>query len=111
MIRPPEGTPNDLKLWCKYGIAGAEAAIRPAHNTSFRLMGENVLFGPAGQIEPGARRQKFECRLRQRRPPLTRQHRIEALAQRMQVQDIGGGIAQLLVGEQRCAPIRALLLF
>jgi hypothetical protein len=73
-------------------------------------MCEDVLLRPPFQVKQDARREKLERGLRQLGSPLTRKHCIEPGAQRVQVQNVGGGIAQLLVGQGRRAPIRALLL-
>ena len=58
-------------------------------------MRENVAFFPTLQIEPGARRQEFEAGFRQGSTILARQHGVELVTQRMQMQHIGGGISQL----------------
>ena len=55
-------------------------------------------------------RQEVESGSRQLGAALARQHRVEPGAQRVQMQHVGGGILQLLVGQVRRAPIRALLL-
>ena len=51
-------------------------------------MGENVLGFPALQIELCPCRQEAKAGLRQSKPAFAREHRVEAFAQRMQVQDI-----------------------
>src|SRR4051795_13708032 len=57
-----------------------------------KLMCENVLLGPAFQVEQGARRQEIEAALRQFGAPLARQHLVESGAQRMQIAHIPRGV-------------------
>src|SRR5579862_7531326 len=74
------------------------------------LMREDVLLRPAFEIKQSACRQEIKAAARQFGAVLARQHHVESRAQRVQVQDVGGGIAQLLVSQRGRAPIRALLL-
>ena len=62
-------------------------------------MREDVLLRPAFEIKQGARRQEIKAPARQFGAMFTRQHQIESGAQRMQVENVGGGVAQLLVGQ------------
>src|SRR5512138_578617 len=73
-------------------------------------MGKNILELPALQVEYGARGQEAEAGLGELRAPLPRQHRIELLAQRMQVQHVGGGVGKLRLAEAVSAPVARLLL-
>ena len=84
---------------------------RPVHRRASpkHSMRENVLLGPAFQVKQSACRQEIEAAARQLGASLARQHRIESRPQRVQVQHVGGGIAQLLLGQRRRAPVRALL--
>src|SRR5579862_281281 len=76
-----------------------------------RSVCEDVLLRPPFEVKQDTRRQEPERGLRQLGSPLSREHRVEPDAQRVQMKDIGRGVAQLLVGQRRRAPIRALLLF
>lgn len=58
-------------------------------------MGENVGFFPAQQIKPGPGRQKFEAGLRVGLTVITPEPLCQFTGQRMQVQNIGGGIFEL----------------
>ena len=73
-------------------------------------MREDVLLRPPFEVKQDTRRQEPETGLRQFGSPFTREHRVKPGAQRVQMQNIGRGVAQLLVGQRRRAPIRALLL-
>ena len=73
-------------------------------------MCKDILGVPAPQVELGPRRQKFEAGLRQFEPALAGQHRIEAFAQSMQVQHIGGGLSELRLAQALRAPVARLLL-
>src|SRR5437763_15247621 len=74
-------------------------------------MREDVFRRPAGEIEKRARRQKFEAGGGNGAAPLALQHGIELGAQGMQVKNVRGSIAQLLVAEFGGAPVGGLLLF
>src|SRR5690348_4980756 len=74
------------------------------------LMGEDVLGAPAAEIEQRPARQEVEAGLRQGGAALARQHFVEPVFQGMEMQHVGGGVAELLVAELGCAPIRGLLL-
>src|SRR5712691_2818299 len=82
----------------------------PPHTPETALMREDVLLRPAGQIKQGACRQEIKAAAGQVGAPLARQHRVESRPQRVQVQHVRGGIAQLLFGQRRRPPVRALLL-
>lgn len=73
-------------------------------------MGEQVHVRPSHQIEPRPRREKIEACLRQFESVLAPEHGIESLAQRMKMQDIGGGISELSLGKRLCPPIGRLAL-
>jgi len=73
-------------------------------------MREDVFELPAAEIEPRPRRQEIETGLRKFGAPLAREHRVEALAQRVQVQDVGSGISELRFIELLRAPVARLLL-
>src|SRR5258707_2934253 len=76
----------------------------------YTLMREDVLLRPALKIKQCACRQEIKAGTRQLAARLARQHRIESGTQRMEMQYVGGGIAQLFFGQGICSPIRALLL-
>src|SRR4051812_38789055 len=73
-------------------------------------MRENVLRGPTGEIEPGAGRKEPEARRRELRAALARQHRVELLLQRMQVEHVVGRVGDLRLGQAFGAPVGELLL-
>src|SRR6478735_4612892 len=73
-------------------------------------VGENIGLAPAHDVEPYPRRQESETFDRQRQPPLALQHHIELVADRMEMQHVGGGVGELGLAELRRAPIRGLLL-
>src|ERR1700722_10953704 len=89
---------------------GARPAGMPVKSSCGSRMRENILGVPALQIEPRPRRQKFETGLRQPEAALAGEHGIEALAQRMQMQDIGSCIGQLRLAEALRTPVARLLL-
>ena len=63
-------------------------------------MREDVLLRPALEIKQNAMRQEIEAGSGPARvASLARQHRVESGAQRVQVQHVGGGVAQLLFGQ------------
>ena len=68
--------------------------------------------GPAKprQIELGADRQEGEAGKRELEPPFAREHRVESLPERVEVENVGGGIAELLLRQRGGAPIGGLLL-
>src|ERR1700693_2923020 len=74
-------------------------------------MRKHVFLAPAGKVEFGAGGQEAETGRRKLAAPLARQPRVEALLERMQVDDIGGGIGELRLAQRFRRPIRALLLF
>ena len=69
-------------------VGGSTVALR---------MGENVLGFPALQIEPGPRREESETGLRQFQAAFAREHRVEAFAQRVQMQNVGGRVCELRI--------------
>src|ERR1700730_3679745 len=71
---------------------------------------EYVRIRPAAKVELDPRRQEAETGLRQGSPIFPGQHLIEPFLQRMQVQNVGGGIGELGVSELRGTPIGTLLL-
>ena len=72
-------------------------------------MREDVLLGPAGQVELGPDRQEIEAGLRQFHPAFPGQHRIQLGPHCMQVQHVAGGIVHLRLGELLGTPVRTLL--
>src|ERR1700752_4256250 len=55
-------------------------------------MSENVVVLPALQIEPGPGGEELEAGLRQSLAALAREHGVELLAQRVEMQHVGGRI-------------------
>src|SRR3954447_21658325 len=62
-------------------------------------MGENVLLGPAGQIEQGALGQEVEAGLSEAGAALAREPFVELLPERMEIADVGRGIILLRVAQ------------
>src|SRR5665213_3937766 len=85
------------------GIPRGRGAAAPS-------MCEDVLLRPPLQVKQDARRKKVESGAGEVGAPFALQHHVELGAQRVQVQHVGRRILQLLIGERRRAPIRALLL-
>ena len=73
-------------------------------------MGEDIVLGKSREIEPRPYRQELERRLRELRPPLARQHRIQPILDGMQMQHVMRRVCHLLLGQLRGPPIRALLM-
>src|SRR5262249_4114665 len=71
---------------------------------------ENVHLRPAGEVEARARGQELEGGLRQLGAALASQQLVELGHQRVQVQDVGGGVGELLVAQAVGAPVGTLLL-
>src|SRR5690349_14091698 len=84
---------------------------RSASSHKQKSMREDVLFRPAAEIELDPCPQEPETGLRQRSTIFAGQHLVEPLLQRVQMQDVGGGIGELGVGQIRGAPVGTLLLF
>src|SRR5207302_10194830 len=80
----------------------ATAALSPLALRSTprdRSVREDVLLRPALKVKQGACRQEVEAGPRQLGASFARQHRVEPRPQRVQVQDVRGGITQLLLGQ------------
>lgn len=73
-------------------------------------MSEDIQLGPARKVKLGAGRQEIETGLGQRLAIFPFKPLIECISQSMQVEDVGGGVIELLLGQFLAAPIGALLL-
>src|SRR3546814_1989670 len=93
---------SDLTLPCKVRW-GPDQGCLP-------LMGKDVDFLPAGNVERGARGQELEAGPCQALAALARQHDIQLGAQVVQMQDVGGSIGELFRSQLGGAPVRRLLL-
>src|SRR5689334_13046910 len=82
---------------------------RPVGEAS-AIVGEDVLLGPAGDVEQGAGREEVEAGLRQFRALLAPEPLVELLLQGVQVADIACRIVALRVGKVVGAPVAGLLL-
>jgi len=71
---------------------------------------KDILIRPAGKVELHPLGQKAEAGRRQFRAALARQHRIEPVLERVQVQDVGCRIGHLRVAKFLGTPVRQLLL-
>src|SRR4051812_41460612 len=74
-------------------------------------MRENVLLGPAGDVEQSARREEIETGLGERHPALAVEPLVEFGFQRMQVTHVARCIIALRIRQLVGTPIAALLLF
>src|SRR3546814_14064357 len=74
------------------------------------LMGKDVDFLPAGNVERGARGQELEAGPCQALAALAPQHDTQLGAQVGQMQDVAGGIGELVRTQRRGAPARRLQL-
>src|SRR2546421_624567 len=86
------------------------ASARRQRTGKWLRMRENVLGGPAGEIEPGANREELEARGGKFRPAFPRQHDVELALERMQVEHIVGRVSDLRLGQGFAAPVGGLLL-
>src|SRR5260221_3267232 len=89
--------------------AEASLKVNEAADTGASVR-EDVLDAPATEIEQRPGRQEIEAGLGEHLAPLARQHGVELRLERMEVEHVRRGVAQLLVGELGGAPIRGLLL-
>src|ERR1700675_4957623 len=71
---------------------------------------ENVSVFIPDEIEKGPRGQKSKTSNGELLAFLADQHLVELRLERVQMENIGGGVALLLVGQSRRTPIRGLLL-
>src|SRR4051812_26487978 len=74
------------------------------------IVRENVLFGPAGDIEQRPRGEEVEASLGERHPVLSLEPLVEYLFQGVEVADIARRIVALGVAELVGAPVAGLLL-
>src|SRR6185369_8257660 len=74
------------------------------------VMGENVLFGPARNIEQRARRKEVETGAGKGRALLALEPLVELFLERMEITDIARRIFALSVRELVGAPVAGLLL-
>src|SRR5690242_10987727 len=74
------------------------------------IVGENVLLGPAGDVEERARRQEVEAGLRKRGAVLALEPFVELFLQGVEIADIARRIFALRVGKLSCTPVAGLLL-
>src|SRR5260370_22606391 len=100
------------------GVSGAAADPEPKSmrrcdpaRASRRSMRKNVHLCEARKVESHPIRQIGERGLRQSLPVFACEHRIEPRAQRMEMQDVGGGVSQLRLAQRGRAPVGRLLLF
>src|SRR5690606_10896077 len=75
-----------------------------------RLMRKDIRILEAQKVEIGPGGEEFEAGLRQIPALLTHEHGIEPCLDRVEIEDIGGSILKLLLGQLCSTPVRALLL-
>ena len=73
-------------------------------------MRENVLFGPAGEVEQCAMGKEVEASLRQRDAIFALQPLVELLLERVQIANVACGIFLLRITELGRTPVAGLLL-
>ena len=73
-------------------------------------MGEDILARETGEVEPDPIRQEAKAGLRQLFAAFAGKHDIEPLLERMEMDDIGGGVGNLRFAQFGSAPIGGLLL-
>ena len=73
-------------------------------------MGKNILARETGEVEPDPIRQEAKAGLRQLFAAFAGEHDIEALFERMEMDDIGGRVGNLCFAQFWRAPIGGLLL-
>src|ERR1044072_1668682 len=96
------------RSWLPPGTAQRRLTLRSCSACSD--MGEDVLLGPAGEVEQGAVRQAGATSVGERGAGRARPPFGELLLQRVEIAHVGGGIILLGVAQFRSAPVRALLL-
>ena len=74
-------------------------------------MRENVKIRPPQEVEARTRGQERETGLGDRQATFPLEHQVEALAQRMQMKNVGRSISNLRIGQRFPTPIGQLLLF
>ena len=82
----------------------ASQTARPEPRATASAMREDVLFGPAHQVELRARRQEAEAGLGFAGAALARQPRRQHLAQPVQIEHVGRGVFELLRRQRVGAP-------
>src|SRR5512146_2667374 len=90
---------------CCHPLLGAFVA------TASAVVREDVLLGPAGEIEQCARGNEFEAGLGERDAILALQPLVEFLLQRVEIADIARRIIPLRIRQLVGAPVARLLLF
>src|SRR5262249_39473980 len=73
-------------------------------------MRKNIHRAPAKPVQRHARGQEIKAELRELPPAILREQLIDRFPQTMKVENVGGGVIDLLPGKRFGAPIRALLL-
>src|SRR6516225_11396855 len=73
-------------------------------------MGKNILAGETGEVEPDPIRQEAKAGLRQLFAAFAGKHDVEARFERMEMDDVGGGVGKLRFAQFGRAPIGGLLL-
>ena len=71
---------EDMAVWRRSRQAPRHRIDASRSQAANRLVGENVLSAPAGEVEPGPRRQEGEAGLGQRPPALAVEPAVELLA-------------------------------
>src|SRR5436190_19419821 len=72
-------------------------------------MREDILLAPAGEVEPGAGGQEAEAGGGEFGTALAGEPRSEALLERVQMEDVGGGVGELRLAQRVGGPVGTLL--
>ena len=101
----------EARLRKKYAYCRVKNQCSRKTAESMPQCGENIRPRPSRRDRARrACRQEPEARTRPAPAALARQHLVEPCAQRMEMQDVGGGIFELRRGQLGRAPVRGLLL-
>src|SRR3954451_3806321 len=90
-------------------LAGQRGTVGRGLSARCGSVGEDVLLGPARQVELGPHRQEGEAGSGEVPPALAFQHDVQPLAELVQVGHVAGGVAELRFAELGSPPVRALL--
>jgi len=101
--RPRTSTGAGLERSAQTASKLGEVKASLSIGLTYLLMREYVRVGPSQQVEAGPRRKKAEASFGDLVAIFPLQHRIETLAQRVQMQDVGGGIGDLSLRQRGCA--------
>src|SRR4051794_16805502 len=88
----------------------AQRCLLSRRSKPLAIVRENVLVGPAREVEQGARREEVEACLHQFHPILAGEPLVELFLERVEIADVARGIFALRVAELVGPPVACLLL-